>query len=74
MPVTETVLRTGASLKLNAGTNPSGGMKVVGVSLGHVFSDAPADKLLSIADALDPVLVYDGVRLERTIVTRIESE
>ncbi|GHS96119.1 hypothetical protein AGMMS50276_14000 [Synergistales bacterium] len=74
MAVTENVLRAGVSVKLNAGTNPSGGMKVVGVSLGKVLSDAPAYKLMSIADSLSPVLSLPAVRVERTVVTRLEDE
>ncbi|GHV48025.1 hypothetical protein FACS1894204_11990 [Synergistales bacterium] len=74
MPVTESVLRSGVSVKLNAGAAPSGGMKVVGVSLGKVTSDADKDKIMSVISALTPVLSLNPVRVERTTVTMIDAE
>lgn len=74
MPIVESTLRTGISAKLNAGLNPSGGMKVVGVSLGKVVDTADATKAFAVVEALAPCLTLSPVRVERTRVTLLEAE
>ena len=74
MAVTESVLREGVAVKLNAGVNPSGGMAVRSVSLGKVVNGADADKVFDVVDALTPVLSLSPVRVERTVVTLLEAE
>ena len=74
MPIVESVLRASIAVKLNAGVNPSGGMKVTSISLGKVVDGADAAKAFSIVEALAPCITLPPVRVERTRVTLLESE
>jgi hypothetical protein len=74
MAATESVLRSGVNVKLNAGITPSGGIATRSVSLGKITDAADATKIMDVVDALSPVLSLAPVRVERTKVTLIEAE
>jgi len=70
----ENALRSGVSLKLNAGTKPGTGTMIIkSCSLGKVMYGADADKIMSVVGAMLPVLENPLYRVERTEVTVIEN-
>ena len=58
---------------MNAGTRQDGGMIVRSISLGKVNHNADAEKIMSVVDALAPVLDAPLFRVERREVTSISS-
>ena len=69
----ENALRSGVSLKLNAGTNGSGGMITKSCTLGKIMHGADKDKIMSVVGALAPVLEHPLYRVVRTEVTVLEN-
>ena len=70
----ENAHRSSVSLKLNAGTREgTGGMIVRSCSLGKVVHNANAGKVMSVVEALAPILEYPLFRTERTEVTILEN-
>jgi len=67
--------RSGVSMKLNGGTNPStGGMIVKSVSLGGVRPAADNELILNVVELAAQVLEYPLVRTEKTVVTSLERD
>jgi hypothetical protein len=70
----ENAHRSAVNLKLNMGTREStGGMIVRTVSLGNLMSGAAADKIMSVVNALAPILARPVYRVERQEVTILEN-
>ena len=69
----ENAYRSSISLKLNTGTKANGGMIVKSCSLGRVVHGANAGKVMSVVEALAPVLEYPLSRVERTEITTLED-
>lgn len=73
MAVIENMQRSSVSLKLNAGVSSvTGNMLTKSCSLGKVAGGADAEKIMTVADLLSPLLAYPAIRVERTEVTFLE--
>jgi hypothetical protein len=69
----ESVYKSSVSLKLNAGVGSSGKMAVKSCPLGKVVHGADKDKIMSVAEALVPVLEHPLFRVERSVMTVLEN-
>jgi len=69
---TEHMQSSTVNLRLNVGANDRGGMIIRAVSLGRLWGDADAAKILGVVGALLPVLEFPMFRVERRTTTVIE--
>jgi len=69
----ENPLRSGISLKLNAGSRDNGTMIIKGVSLGAMMRGAEPAKIMDVVGALAPILEFPLYRVERSEISTVEN-
>lgn len=67
--------RSGVSVKLNAGTDPTTSKAIIkSVPINGVKPNADGEQILNIVDLLAAVLVYPVGRVEFTVVNDLERD